>query len=122
MTGKKIIPGKKHQVNTLGGRNYYGYLDLMGIETRYDLNKNWDVGVHGSVLHAWTAHQYQESYGVSLGYSFATNMWVSVGYNLQGFHDEDFSQSRFTSKGPYLQLRLKFDQDSMKDILKQLNR
>ena len=114
--------GSKYVTDTLGGRNYYGYLDLMGIETRYDLNKNWDVGVHGSVLHAWTAHQYQESYGVSLGYSFATNMWVSVGYNLQGFHDEDFSQSRFTSKGPYLQLRLKFDQDSMKDILKQLNR
>jgi len=109
--------GSKYVTDTLDGKTYDGYLDLTGIETRYDLSKTWDAGAHGSVLHTWDARQYDYSYGASLGYTFATNIWVSVGYNLRGFYDKDFSLSRFTSQGPYLQVRMKFDQRSMKDIL-----
>ena len=112
--------GSKLVTDTLGGKTYDSYLDLTGLETRYDLDRNWDVGVHGSVLHAWRAHQVDYSYGASLGRSFATNMWISVGYNLRGFYDQDFSASHFTSQGPYLQVRMKFDQQSVKDVIRQL--
>ena len=50
-----------------------------------------------------------------------TNLWASIGYNFNGFRDEDFSQSNYTAKGIYLKFRLKFDQHSLGDALEWLN-
>jgi hypothetical protein len=109
--------GAKLAMTTIDGAAYSGYIDLIGLETRYDLSEHWDVGVHGDVLHAWEAHQYDYSYGLSSGYTLVTNMWISAGYNFIGFKDLDFAQYRTSSKGPYVQVRMKFDQRSMKDVL-----
>lgn len=67
-----------------------------------------------------SAGQYDYSDGASVGHSLATNTWLSLGYNLVGFRDEDFSRSRHTSQGPYLKFRIKFDQQSVKEALKWL--
>jgi hypothetical protein len=42
------------------------------------------------------------------------NIWISVGYNIEGFSDRDFSRANYTAKGLYLQFNLKFDQDSVR--------
>ena len=39
------------------------------------------------------------------------NAWVSLGYNLLGFQDEDFSAADYTAQGPFVRFRIKFDQD-----------
>jgi hypothetical protein len=44
-------------------------------------------------------------------------MWVSVGYNVTGFEDSDFTGADYTAKGPYLKLRFKVDQESVKEFL-----
>ena len=36
-----------------------------------------------------------------------------VGWNVVGFHDRDFSEDRYTRSGPYVTMRLKFDQLSL---------
>jgi hypothetical protein len=43
-------------------------------------------------------------------------MWISVGYNAVGFDDKDYSASRYTAQGPFVKLRMKFDQDTFKDL------
>ena len=48
--------------------------------------------------------------GPSLGISPAHNVWVTAGYNVSGYRDRDFSDDRYTRAGPYLTVRLKFDQ------------
>ncbi|MDZ7686190.1 MAG: hypothetical protein U5O39_15270 [Gammaproteobacteria bacterium] len=53
------------------------------------------------------------SYGVSLGYNVADNVWMSLGYNFSGFSDEDFLGADYTAKGVYLKYRVKFDQHSL---------
>lgn len=109
--------GAKYVFDTIDGRDYDGYTDLTGIETRYNLTKQWDVGLQASLLHAWNVGQLDYRTGVSMGYSLFKNTWVSLGYNFTGFKDEDFSAADFTSAGPYLKFRLKFDQQSVREMV-----
>jgi hypothetical protein len=101
------------------GTAFTSYTDLIGVDSRYDLNRKWDVGAQVYALHSWSADTYEYTAGLSVGHSFAKNIWLSVGYNFAGFEDEDFAQARYTAQGPFIQFRIKFDQDSLRD-LKQL--
>ena len=102
--------GSKYVLDSFGTDDYAGYTDILGAEWRYDLGPRLDVGLRASVLHSWRDHSVAYAFGPSLGFSPFDNAWVSVGYNLRGFHDRDFEQSHHTAKGAYLVFRLKFDQ------------
>ncbi len=114
--------GAKYVLETIDGSDYSGYTDLCGAELRYDLGKDWDIGLHGSILHSWNAGQADYGAGASIGYNVAQNAWISLGYNLTGFTDKDFSEANFTAKGPFVRFRFKFDQNSVKDAAVWLNR
>ena len=113
--------GAKYVMESIDGADYSGYTDLVGIEGRYDLTKNWDVGLRGSVLHSWNSSQISYSTGPSVGYNVIKNAWVSLGYNLVGFKDKDFSAADYTAQGPYSRFRFKFDQNSVKEAFNWLN-
>ena len=49
-------------------------------------------------------------------FRLARNVWIAVGYNFVGFHDEDFSRNRYTEQGPFIKLRIKADQDTFRDL------
>ena len=102
--------GAKYAFDRFDGANYQGYTDLTGGEWRYDLNTWIDLGVQAGLLHAWQADNYRYSFGPQLGVSPVTNGWITLGYNLQGFRDRDFEAARYSTQGPYLTLRIKFDQ------------
>lgn len=50
-----------------------------------------------------------------MGLNAARNIWLSLGHNWDGFHDEDFTVSDYTAEGVYLKFRLKFDQHSVRE-------
>lgn len=110
--------GSKYVNETIDDKDYSGYTDLTGLEGRYDITKKWDIGLRGNILHSWDADQYKYGYGPSVGYSFVKNVWLSVGYNIAGFRDRDFSRADFTSEGPFVKFRMKFDQGTAKDAVK----
>lgn len=114
--------GAKYVWNVIDGGDYSGYTDLVGLEGRYDLTPKWDVGARGSVLHSWGCAQFSYSLGASLGYNVMQNAWVSLGYNLLGFSDRDFSAADYTAQGPFVRFRFKFDQNSVHDAVKWLDR
>ncbi len=107
--------GAKYVVDTIAGGRYSLFTDHTGIEARYDISSIWDVGVRGSVLHTWGSGQLSYSCGVSVGYNLFENTWVSLGYNVWGFSDKDFSAADYTAQGPYIRFRMKFDQQTVKD-------
>ena len=111
--------GAKFVNETIDENDYSGYTDLTGIEGRYDLTTKWDVGVTGKVLHSWQAEQLKYGSGASIGYNLVKNAWISAGYNFVGFTDRDFSAADFTAQGPFVKFRFKFDQNSVRDALKQ---
>jgi uncharacterized repeat protein (TIGR01451 family) len=114
--------GAKYVVEELLDLQYAGYTDLLGLEIRRDLGRKWDIGLHGGALHSWEIGQLDWRSGASVGFNPAENLWVSLGYNLTGFSDDDFAQGSYTAQGPYLNLRFKFDQNSVKDALTWLDR
>jgi outer membrane protein assembly factor BamA len=110
--------GAKYVLETIDSTDYSGYTDLTGIELRYDLTKRWDVGFRLSALHSWSIDQTDYGTSVSTGFNVGKNFWISVGYNITGFRDRDFSRADFTSEGPFIKFRLKFDQASVRDAVK----
>ncbi len=113
--------GVKYVRDNFDGRTYSGYTDLIAFESRYNINKRWDIGVHGSVLHSWNSDTFEYSAGADVGYSPVTNIWVSLGYNLVGFEDDDFSSASYTAQGAYMRFRAKFDQQSVREAAKWIN-
>jgi len=110
--------GAKYNRDDIAGRRYSGYTDLVGGEVRQNLSTRMDVGFRLSGLHSWHAKQIDYSTGGSFGFNVMTNVWMSLGYNITGFYDADFSAADFTAKGPFLRFRLKFDQETAGTILK----
>jgi uncharacterized repeat protein (TIGR01451 family) len=110
--------GAKYNQDDITGRRYSGFTDLVGGEVRQSLSPRMDVGLRISGLHSWRAKQIDYSTGGSFGFNVMTNVWMSLGYNITGFYDADFSAADFTAKGPFLRFRLKFDQETAGTILK----
>lgn len=113
--------GAKYLTESIDSADYSGFTDLIGLEGRYDLTGKWDLGARGTLLHSWQTSQISSSAGLSLGYNLVQNAWVSLGYNVTGFSDKDFSQADYTAQGPYLRFRFKFDQNSVRDAVKWMN-
>jgi len=114
--------GAKYSRDTIDGIRYSGYTDSTGIQLRRDLTKRWDIGTRISTLHSYNSNVYDYAYGLSVGFNPATNLWLSAGYNWQGYEDDDFSLAGYSAKGPYLKLRFKFDQSSVKEAAAWFNR
>ena len=110
--------GAKYNRDDIAGSRYTGYTDLVGGEVRQNLSPRVDVGFRLSGLHSWYAKQIDYSTGGSFGFNVMTNVWMSLGYNITGFYDADFSAADFTAKGPFLRFRMKFDQETAGTILK----
>lgn len=109
--------GAKYVVDNFDSDEYRGFTDLYGMEIRHDISPRWDVGLQGSVYRSGQADVSEQSYGVSVGYSMARNVWMSLGYNFSGFDDDDFHAAEYTSKGVFLKYRVKFDQFTARSIL-----
>jgi hypothetical protein len=110
--------GSKYVLETIDESDYRGYTDLIGLEVRYDITKTWDAGLRGMRLRSWSLDQETYGTGASVGFNAGRNIWISLGYNISGFKDRDFSQSDFTSEGPFIKMRMKFDQVSIRDAVK----
>ncbi|KGJ97149.1 OmpA family protein [Thalassotalea sp. ND16A] len=106
----------KYVLETIDEEEYDGFTDLIGTEIRHNLSPQWDFGVHANMLHSWDADIVDYSYGASIGYSPEKNVWVSVGFNIDGFEDDDFSGSEYTAKGAFLRFRIKADQETFKTL------
>jgi len=104
--------GAKYVLDTINNTDYKGYTDLIGTEVRHDMTKRWDIGAFASLMNSRNSGVSSYAYGASLGYHLVDNMWVAAGYNLRGMDDRDFAAGSYRAQGPYLTLRMKFDQDT----------
>jgi hypothetical protein len=104
--------GAKYVTETIDSTDYKGYTDLIGAEIRHDFSKRWDIGMFGSAMRTVNAGVRSYGLGASVGYKVVDNMWVSMGYNVRGMDDRDFSNATYRAKGAYITLRMKVDQDS----------
>ena len=108
--------GARYAKSTIEGERYSGWSKLLGFDTRRELTPTLDVGGHATWLDAAAAGTTQRSAGFDFGISAARNVWISIGYNFEGFSDDHFDAARYTAQGPYVRFRMKIDQESFKDL------
>ena len=113
--------GMKYVIDTFDTAEYSGVTNLLGSEYRHDLSDKFDVGVHANTYYSANSGVTQYSTGLSFGWNMTRNIWLSVGYNFDGFNDRDFSAAGYTAAGPYIRFRMKFDQDTADDVQKLFN-
>lgn len=104
--------GTRYVFNRFGTDDLKGWSNVFGADIRFDLGARVDFGVSGTIRHNPGGRSYSGSGGPTIGISPKNNSYISIGYNVVGFHDRDFEDSRYTRSGPFLTLRMKFDQNS----------
>ena len=104
--------GTRYVFDRFGADDLKGWSNVFGADIRFDLGRLVDVGVSGTVRQNPGGRSYAGSGGPTIGISPMNNTYIAVGYNVVGFHDRDFEASRYTRSGPFVTVRLKFDQNS----------
>ena len=113
--------GVKNVRRELAGQKLESWNHLLGGETRFDVTEKIDIGLRGSMLKSTSTDTTQYSFGPSVGVSPVKNVWLSAGYNFEGFKDDDFEAAEYSREGVYLQMRLKFDQDTARGLLRRIS-
>jgi len=113
--------GVKYVQSEFGGIKVSDWTHLLGGEARFDVTERIDLGIHGSILYVPGSGTKEYAWGPSIGVSPVNNVWLSLGYNFNGFDDDDFEAARYTREGLYLKLRVKFDEDTARNILDMLS-
>jgi hypothetical protein len=108
MTGRVAVKRETDFNLPVGSQAFDAW--LVGGRLTRDLTDKIDIGVMFSTLHQQAGIARQSAYGFETGYLVATNMWVSLGYNLAGFTDRDLAASDYTQRNIYVRLRAKFDE------------
>jgi hypothetical protein len=72
-----------------------------------------DIGVSGTARIGTNGKNIAYSGGPVLTVTPFENANISLGYNIVGFEDRDFEDSRYTRSGPFITFKLKLDQNSL---------
>jgi hypothetical protein len=111
-----IFWGSRYVAERLGTDDIKGWSNVIGADLRFDLSDTIDIGAAASLRQGTGGRALSYSAGPSIGLTPFENGWVSLGWNVVGFHDRDFEETRYTRSGPYVTMRLKFDQLSLQGL------
>ncbi len=95
------------------------FTDLVSVKAFYDLTNRIDIGGTARML---TGHHCQSRLfggAAEAGYRVIKDIWLSAGYSFDKF-DSDLTQEDFQGRGPYVKLRVKMDEKSLKGLPEQL--
>ena len=100
----------RQNLDQFGGYDLRGTSLLGGLDLRLGLGSRFDLGLAGTLRANVNERTASYAIGPQIGFVPAKDVILSLGYNVAGFHDPDFAAARSTNKGPYVSLRLKFDE------------
>ena len=78
----------------------------------WDINRRFDVDLHGGLLATGGTNELRYSFGLGLNALVRRNLRLGVGYNVVGFRDEDLDPQGYNAEGVYIGLEFKFDESS----------
>ena len=108
--------GTRYVSERFGTADVDGWSNVFGLDARFDVSKRLDLGFVGTMRIGNGFNSYAYSGGPMVTFAPDKNMNVRLGYNVVGFEDRDFEESRYTRNGPYIQLDIKLDQTTFKDL------
>jgi uncharacterized repeat protein (TIGR01451 family) len=111
-----LFAGTRYVFDKFGADDVAGWSTVVGADFRFDLSDIADIGAAGTVRIGAKNGNIAYSGGPVLTVTPFENANISLGYNIVGFEDRDFEESRYTRSGPFITLKLKFDQESLSGL------
>lgn len=105
--------GTRYNSDRYGLDDVKGWSNVIGADLRFDLSDFADVGASGTVRVGTSGKNIAWSGGPTVTVTPFENANITLGYNIVGFKDRDFEESRYTRSGAFLTFKLKFDQQSL---------
>jgi large repetitive protein len=87
---------------------------LFSSRATYQFARKWDVSFTGSSVLTHGSGWGEYGLGTEIGYALMKNVWLSSGYNVFGYRDQDLTGDDVTRRGAFLRLRFKFDENIFK--------
>jgi uncharacterized repeat protein (TIGR01451 family) len=88
------------------------YTDMVAGRLSFDLTGRWDAGGEYRVLNSHVGNNRLQGGTVETGYRIIKNLWCSTGYSFDRF-DADLIGDGYEGAGPYLRIRVKFDESTL---------
>ncbi|WP_348631925.1 hypothetical protein [Pontixanthobacter sp. CEM42] len=107
-----VFVGARYNFDSFEGFDLAGFTALGGVDARIGIGEQFEVGATATVRANLSDNTTSFAFGPNIGFVPADGMLLTVGYNIEGFRDEDFSAARNTDKGIYASVRVKFDADT----------
>ena len=107
-----LFLGARYNFDRFEGFDLAGTTLLAGADARIGLGERFEIGASATVRSNLDDDVTSFSYGPHVGFVPADGMLLTLGYNVAGFRDDDFSAARNTDKGFYAAIRVKFDADT----------
>ena len=104
--------GGRYNFDEFEGTEFSGTTLLVGADARIGISDKFEIGASATVRTNLEDDVTSFSYGPTIGYVPVDGMLLTVGYNVEGFRDGDFSEARNTDKGVYAAVRFKFDTET----------
>jgi hypothetical protein len=105
--------GSRYASDKVESDDVAGWSNVVGADWRIDLSNAVDIGLGANLREGIGGRSFAWSAGPSIGLKPFDNGWISIGWNVVGFHDRDFEDARYTRSGPYVTMRFKFDQSTL---------
>ena len=104
-----LFAGARYNLDAYDGYNLTGTTLLGGVDAHIGITGNFDIGGTFTLRSDLSSHTSSYAVGPSVGFSPAKDVLLTVGYNVTGFRDPDFSANRNTNRGVFASLKMKFD-------------
>ena len=108
-----LFVGGRYSFDRYAGFDLAGFTAVAGLDLGIGIGERVSLGGSATVRRAFTEHTTRFAIGPQICLVPARDMLVTIGYNLTGFRDRDYSAARSTGKGLFAVLRAKFDKDSL---------
>lgn len=93
--------------------NLSGTALLVGTDIRIGIGERFEIGGRGTLRANLRDETASFAVGPNIGFVPVDGALLTIGYNIYGFRDEDFSAARQTDRGLYATVRMKIDGDSL---------
>ena len=107
-----VFLGARYNLDRLERQDVTSTALLGGFDARIGLGERIEIGGSATVRATLGNGTTSFAIGPQIGISPAKNTLLTLGYNIKGFRDADFSAARHTAEGIYASVRVKLDSET----------
>jgi uncharacterized repeat protein (TIGR01451 family) len=107
-----VFLGARHNFDEFEGTEFSGTALLAGVDARIGVGERFELGASATLRTNLEDKVTSFAVGPTLGVVPVEGMLLTLGYNVSGFRDGDFSAARNTDEGVFVAVRMKFDTDT----------